>query len=87
MNCAQDSKPSISTTIMPPPTVGPMERAAKAARGHCECFPDGSIKASSEWFYNYSRLLLQGACEARLRSLGAVGDARAAVVDYIGERL
>ncbi len=53
--------------IMPPPTIGPMERAAKAAKGHCEVFLDGTIKASPEWFYNYSRLLLQGACEARGR--------------------
>jgi hypothetical protein len=61
-----------------------MERAAFAAKGHCETFPDGSIKASPEWLYNYSRLLLKQACEARLRSLGTVKEAGAAVIDYLG---
>lgn len=72
------------SAILPPPTVGPMQRAAKAAKGHCEVYLDGTIKASPEWFYNYSRLLLKGACEARLRSLGTVGDAGLSVIEYIG---
>lgn len=74
--------------IAPRPISGPIDRAVRAARGMCLDNLNGTITVSIEWLHDYSRLLLQQACEARLRSLGTVvgaGSTRQAVEDFLGE--
>lgn len=65
---------------------GPIERSAYAASGLAFDHLDGSLTVSLEWLRDYSRLLLQQACEARLHGLGIRGEggiARDAVEDYL----
>lgn len=67
-------------------TTSPMDRAALAAHGKCVDNLDGTLTVSTDWLYDYSRLLLQQACEARLRNLGTVvgeGSTREAVEDFL----
>lgn len=47
-----------------------MQRAAKCASGSCIDNLNGTVTVSMEWLHDYSRLLLQQACAASLRSLG-----------------
>jgi hypothetical protein len=68
---------------------GPMERAMCAARGEGVDNLNGTFTVSIEWLYDYSRLLLQQACEARLRGLDVNiegGSTRGAVEDFLAQK-
>jgi len=77
---------NVRPAIAPRPPSGPIDRAVRAASGTCIDNLDGTLTVSCDWLCDYSRLLLQQACEARLRSLGTVvsgGSSREAVEDFL----
>lgn len=68
---------------------GPIDRAIRAAYGKCLDNMDGTLTVSLEWLHDYSRLLLQQACQARLRGLGVPvegGSTRDAVENFLAPK-
>ena len=73
---------------MPRKIDSPIDRAIRCARGDCQDNLDGTVTISMDWLYDYSRLLIQRACEARLRGLGTVvgaGSTREAVEQFLSK--